>query len=98
MCKLPFCWLGLRPVRQAEGGTEREERRFASVRGTIKGVNSRREGHMRCLVCMLLLSKICRAQKADFATDVKLVGLVVTVRDHDGKAVTNLTKDDFLLE
>lgn len=53
---------------------------------------------MRHLPSILLLSAVCCAQDATFSTDVKLVSLLATVRDRDGKPVKNLTKDDFTLE
>jgi VWFA-related protein len=40
---------------------------------------------------------IARAQDATFSTDVKVVSVLATVRDPQGKIVANLTKDDFLL-
>jgi VWFA-related protein len=36
-----------------------------------------------------------RAQDSTFTTDVKVVSVLATVRDKQGKIVTNLTKDDF---
>jgi VWFA-related protein len=36
-----------------------------------------------------------RAQDATFSTDVKVVSVLATVRDKQGKIVSNLTKDDF---
>lgn len=36
-----------------------------------------------------------RGQDASFSTDVKVVSVLATVRDKQGKIVTNLTKDDF---
>src|SRR5436853_119 len=35
------------------------------------------------------------AQDATFSTDVKVVNLLATVRDRDGKVVKGLTRDDF---
>jgi VWFA-related protein len=40
---------------------------------------------------------LARAQDATFSTDVKVVSVLATVRDRQGKIVSNLTKDDFLL-
>src|SRR5205814_1316829 len=36
-----------------------------------------------------------KAQDATFSTDVKVVSVLATVRDKQGKIVSNLTKDDF---
>jgi VWFA-related protein len=40
-------------------------------------------------------AQIARAQDATFSTDVKVVSVLATVRDKQGKIVTDLTKDDF---
>jgi VWFA-related protein len=46
----------------------------------------------------LLLAALCRAQEPTFSTDVKLVSLLATVRDRDGRVVKDLKKEDFLVE
>src|ERR1700720_2111429 len=38
---------------------------------------------------------LARAQDATFSTDVKVVSVLATVRDKQGKIVADLTKDDF---
>ena len=38
------------------------------------------------------------AQEPTFSTDVKVVTLLATVHDRDGAIVTNLNRDDFLVE
>jgi hypothetical protein len=56
---------------------------------------------MRLLVRYILLAALvsdCRSQDAAFSSDVKVVSLLATVRDHSGTIVGNLTKDDFQLE
>jgi VWFA-related protein len=47
-----------------------------------------------------LLAAACmaRAQEATFSTGVKVVSLLATVHDKDGRVVKDLTKDDFVLE
>jgi VWFA-related protein len=50
---------------------------------------------MRLLLGCLALCAY--AQDATFSTDVKLVNVLASVRDRDGRIVTDLTKDDFEL-
>jgi VWFA-related protein len=51
------------------------------------------------LLCLLILGARMRGQeKADMTVHVKVVNVPATVRDKHGKIVTNLTKDDFVLE
>ena len=38
---------------------------------------------------------LARAQEATFSTDVKVVSVLATVRDRQGKIVAGLTRDDF---
>jgi hypothetical protein len=50
-------------------------------------------------LCLLLVGGRMRSQeKADMTVHVKVVNVPATVRDKHGKIVTNLTKDDFVLE
>jgi VWFA-related protein len=51
------------------------------------------------LLCLLVVGAKMRGQeKADMTVHVKVVNVPATVRDKHGKIVTNLTKDDFVLE
>jgi VWFA-related protein len=51
------------------------------------------------IFCLLLVGARMRGQeKADMTVHVKVVNVPATVRDKHGKIVTNLTKDDFVLE
>jgi VWFA-related protein len=51
------------------------------------------------LLCLLLAGARMRGQeKADMTVHVKVVNVPATVRDKHGKIVSNLTKDDFVLE
>jgi VWFA-related protein len=43
-------------------------------------------------------SSLARAQDATFSTDVKVVSVLATVRDKQGKIIADLTKDNFDLE
>ena len=47
---------------------------------------------------MGLICTLARAQQPTFSTGVNVVNVLVTVRDHQGKLVRGLTKDDFKLE
>jgi hypothetical protein len=42
-------------------------------------------------------ARVLRAADTKFSTDVKVVNVLATVRDKQGKIVRNLTKDDFNL-
>lgn len=54
---------------------------------------------MRLPAIPALAVPLCAAaQEASFSTSVKLVNLLVTVRDRDGRIVRDLTKDDFELK
>ena len=51
------------------------------------------------ILCLLVVGARMRGQeKADLTVRVKVVNVPATVRDKHGKIVTNLTKDDFVLE
>jgi VWFA-related protein len=49
-------------------------------------------------LAFLAMAGALRAQDATFSADVKVVSLLATVRDRDGKFVKDLTKDDFVVE
>jgi VWFA-related protein len=46
----------------------------------------------------LAIAGALHAQDVTFSADVKVVNLLATVRDRDGKVVKDLTRDDFLIE
>lgn len=50
------------------------------------------------MVTLLAAMLFWLCQEPRFSTDVKVVNVLATVRDKDGKIVHNLTKDDFTLE
>jgi VWFA-related protein len=50
------------------------------------------------VIGLLAIAGALRAQGATFSADVKVVSLLATVRDRDGKVVKDLTKDDFVIE
>lgn len=47
---------------------------------------------------LLALAWTVHAQDSTFSADVKVVNLLATVRDRDGKFVNDLTKEDFVVE
>jgi VWFA-related protein len=47
---------------------------------------------------LLAITGALCAQDSTFSADVKVVNLLATVRDRDGKVVKDLTKDDFVVE
>lgn len=49
-------------------------------------------------VWLLAIALALRAQDATFSADVKVVNLLATVRDRDGKLIKDLTKEDFTVE
>jgi VWFA-related protein len=49
-------------------------------------------------VALLTIAVALRAQDATFSADVKVVNLLATVRDRDGRFIRDLTKDDFVVE
>jgi VWFA-related protein len=49
-------------------------------------------------VGLLAIAVALRAQDTTYSADVKVVNLLATVRDRDGKFVKDLTKDDFAVE
>ena len=57
---------------------------------------SRRE--LFAMLPLLPVAKALMAQTPTFTTDVNLVNLFVTVRDKDGRLVSNLTKEDFAIQ
>ncbi len=64
----------------------------------MSALRSRREALLS--VASLLPAALLRGQQQDttFSADVKVVNVLVTVRDNKGQIVRNLTKDDFTLE
>ncbi len=51
----------------------------------------------RAIGLLAIAGALC-AQDATFSADVKVVNLLATVRDRDGKVVKDLTKDDFVVK
>jgi VWFA-related protein len=47
---------------------------------------------------LLAIVWVLRAQDSTFSADVKVVNLLATVRDRDGKLVKDLTKEDFVVK
>jgi VWFA-related protein len=47
---------------------------------------------------LLVIAVALRAQDATFSADVKVVNLLATVRDRDGKLIRDLKKEDFTVE
>jgi VWFA-related protein len=52
---------------------------------------------LRAIGLLAIAGALC-AQDATFSADVKVVNLLATVRDRDGKVVKDLTRDDFVIE
>jgi VWFA-related protein len=50
------------------------------------------------LAAFVAIAGTLGAQDATFSTDVKVVNLLVTVRDRDGNVVKGLTRDDFIVK
>ena len=71
----------------------------ARTAGNDSGNVSRR-GHLVASVIALLLIavSVLRSQEPTFSSDVKVVNVLATVRNKQGRIVRNLTKDDFTLD
>src|SRR5262245_55718971 len=48
--------------------------------------------------CLPFVGQLLRADQDSISVDVKVVNVLVSVRDKDGRIVSNLTRNDFLLE
>ncbi len=57
-----------------------------------------RRGLLRSIVSLLPAARLLRAQNKTFSTDVKVVNVLATVRDKQGKIISTLNKEDFALE
>jgi len=51
----------------------------------------------RAIGLLAIAGALCAQDAATFSADVKVVNLLATVRDRDGKVVKGLTKDDFII-
>lgn len=51
-----------------------------------------------CRAAVFLLAMTTLAQEAKFSSEVRVVTLLATVRDRDGRVIGNLTKENFRLE